>query len=129
MGLAEAIVLAVLAASTPLLLAAAGELVAERAGVLNLGVEGMMIMGAACGFAGAYMTGSTLIGALCGIVGGAAMAAIFGILTLGLAVNQVAAGLALTILGVGLSGLIGAGFVGAKIVPAPNLYLPFLTDI
>ena len=65
MGLAEAIILAVLAASTPLLLAAAGELVAERAGVLNLGVEGMMIMGAACGFAGAYFTGSTFIGALC----------------------------------------------------------------
>ena len=70
MGLAEAIILAVLAASTPLLLAAAGELVAERAGVLNLGVEGMMIMGAACGFAGAYMTGSTFVGALCGIAAG-----------------------------------------------------------
>jgi ABC-type uncharacterized transport system permease subunit len=70
MGLAEAIILAVLAASTPLLLAAAGELVAERAGVLNLGVEGMMIMGAACGFAGAYMTGSTFVGALCGLVAG-----------------------------------------------------------
>ena len=52
MGLAEAIILAVVTASTPLLLAAAGELVVERAGVLNLGVEGMMIMGAACGFAG-----------------------------------------------------------------------------
>jgi simple sugar transport system permease protein len=88
-----------------------------------------MIMGAACGFAGAYMSGSTLVGALCGILAGAGMAAIFGILTLGLAVNQVATGLALTILGVGLSGLIGAGFVGTKIVPAPPLYLPYLTDI
>src|SRR6516165_9005577 len=129
MGLLEAIILAVLAASTPLLLAAAGELVVERAGVLNLGVEGMMIMGAACGFAGAYMSGSTIVGALCGILAGAAMAAVFGVLTLGLAVNQVATGLALTILGVGLSGLIGAGFVGTKIVPAPQLYLPYLTDI
>src|ERR1700746_3433823 len=126
MGLAEAIILAVLAASTPLLLAASGELVAERAGVLNLGTEGMMIMGAACGFAGTYMTGSTLVGALCGILAGAAMAAIFGILALGLAVNQVATGLALTTLGIGLSGLIGAGFVGTKIVPAPPLYLPYL---
>jgi simple sugar transport system permease protein len=89
----------------------------------------MMIMGAACGFAGAYMSGSTLVGALCGILAGVALAAIFGILTLGLAVNQVATGLALTILGVGLSGLIGAGFVGLRIVPAPHLYLPFLTDI
>jgi general nucleoside transport system permease protein len=125
----EAIILSVIAASTPLLLAAAGELVVERSGVLNLGVEGMMIVGAACGFAGAYMTGSTLVGAICGIIAGAAMAAVFGILTLGLAVNQVAAGLALTILGVGLSGLIGAGFVGEKIVPAPHLDLPFLTNL
>ena len=61
MGLLESIVLAVLAASTPLLLAAAGELVAERAGVLNLGVEGMMIVGAACGFAAAWLTGSIAI--------------------------------------------------------------------
>jgi general nucleoside transport system permease protein len=129
MLLLEAIILSVIAASTPLLLAASGELVVERSGVLNLGVEGMMIVGAACGFAGAYLSGSTLVGALCGILAGAAMAAVFGILTLGLAVNQVATGLALTILGVGLSGLIGAGFVGVRIVPAPHLYLPFLTDI
>ena len=129
MGLVEAIILAVLAASTPLLLAAAGELVVERAGVLNLGVEGMMIMGAACGFAGAYLTGSTLVGALCGIAAGAGLSAVFAALTLGLAVNQVAAGLALTILGVGLSGLIGASFVGEKIASAPHLFIPFLTDL
>jgi len=122
-------ILTVITASTPLLLAASGELVVERSGVLNLGIEGMMIMGAACGFAGAYMTGSTLLGALFGIVAGVGMAAIFGILTLGLAVNQVAAGLALTILGVGLSGLIGAGFVGQKITPAPQLDLPILTNL
>ena len=129
MGLAEAIILAVVTASTPQLLAAAGELVVERAGVLNLGVEGMMIMGAACGFAGAYLTGSTLIGALCGIAAGMALSAIFALLTLGLAVNQVATGLALTILGIGLSGLIGAGFVGEKIVPAPQLHLPLLSNL
>lgn len=127
--LLEAILLSVIAASTPLLLAASGELVVERSGVLNLGVEGMMIVGAACGFAGAYMSGSTVVGALCGILAGAALAAIFGILTLGLAVNQVATGLALTILGVGLSGLIGKGFVGEKIVPVQHLHLPFLTDL
>ena len=73
MGLLEAIILSVIAASTPLLLAAAGELVVERSGVLNLGVEGMMIMGAACGFAGAYLTGSTFIGALFGMAAGAAL--------------------------------------------------------
>jgi simple sugar transport system permease protein len=127
--LLEAILLSVIAASTPLLLAASGELVVERSGVLNLGVEGMMIIGAACGFAGAYMSGSTVVGALCGILAGAALAAIFGILTLGLAVNQVATGLALTILGVGLSGLIGKGFVGEKIVLVQHLNLPFLTDL
>lgn len=129
MGLVEAIVLSIIAASTPLLLAAAGELVVERSGVLNLGVEGMMIMGAACGFAGAYLTGSTFVGALFGIAAGMALSFIFAVLTLGLAVNQVAAGLALTILGVGLSGLIGAGLVGEKIVPAPQLYILVLTGI
>src|SRR5476651_716186 len=129
MGLLEAIILSVIAASTPMLLAAAGGLVVERSGVLNLGVEGMMIMGAACGFGGAYLTGSTFLGALCGILAGAALSVVFAALTLGMAVNQVAAGLALTILGVGLSGLIGAGFVGEKITPAPSLHIPFLTDI
>ncbi len=122
-------VLTVITASTPLLIAASGELVVERSGVLNLGVEGMMIVGAACGFGGAYLTNSTLIGALCGTIAGLALSAVFGVLTLGLAINQVAAGLALTILGVGLSGLIGAGFVGEKIASAPHLTLPVLTDL
>jgi len=121
--------LSVIAASTPLLLAAAGELVAERSGVLNLGLEGMMIMGAACAFAGAYLSGSVVVGALCGVLAGVAMSAIFAIFTLGLAVNQVASGLALTILGTGLSGLIGAGFVGQRITPAPQLHVPVLTDL
>ena len=125
----EAIMLSVIAASTPLLLAAAGELVAERSGVLNLGLEGMMIMGAACAFAGTYVSGSVVVGALCGVLAGVAMSAIFAFFTLGLAVNQVASGLALTILGTGLSGLIGAGFVGQRITTAPQLHLPVLTDL
>ena len=129
MGLLEAIILAVLAASTPLLLAATGELVTERSGVLNLGVEGMMIVGAACGFGGAWLSGSVIVGAICGILAGVAMSLIFALMTLGLAVNQVATGLALTILGVGVSGLIGSRFVGEKITPAPKLYIPGLTDI
>src|ERR1700731_4914762 len=129
MGLLEAIILSGLAASTPLLLAAAGELFTERVGLLNLGLEGMMIMGAACGFAGAHFTGSALIGALAGMFAGIFMSALFAGLTIGLAVNQVAAGLALTIFGVGLSGLIGGGFVGERIETAPHLYLPLLTDI
>ena len=129
MELVEAIILAVLAASTPLLIAATGELVTERSGVLNLGVEGMMIVGAACGFAGAWLTGSIFIGALFGIVAGMLMSLVFALMALGLAVNQVATGLALTILGIGLSGLIGAGFVGERITPAVHLYIPGLTDI
>ena len=129
MELVEAIILAVLAASTPLLIAATGELVTERSGVLNLGVEGMMIVGAACGFAGAWLTGSIFIGALFGIVAGMLMSLVFALMALGLAVNQVATGLALTILGIGLSGLIGAGFVGERITPAVHLYVPGLTDI
>jgi ABC-type uncharacterized transport system permease subunit len=129
MGLLEAIILAVLAASTPLLLAATGELITERAGVLNLGVEGMMIMGAACGFGGALMSGSIIVGAICGVVAGVALSLVFALMALGLAVNQVATGLALTILGIGLSGLIGASFVGERITPAAHLYIPGLTDI
>jgi simple sugar transport system permease protein len=97
--------------------------------VLNLGVEGMMIVGAACGFGGAWLSGSIFIGALCGIVAGTLMSLIFALMALGLAVNQVATGLALTIFGVGLSGLIGAGFVGERITTAPHLYTPGLTDI
>ena len=129
MELAEAIILSVLAASTPLLIAAIGELVTERSGVLNLGVEGMMIVGAACGFGGAWLSGSIIVGALCGVVAGTLLSLIFAMMTLGLAVNQVASGLALTILGIGLSGLIGAGFVGERITPAPHLHIPVLTDI
>nr|WP_249160972.1 ABC transporter permease [Bradyrhizobium manausense] len=125
----EAIILSVLSASTPLLIAATGELVTERSGVLNLGVEGMMIVGAACGFAGAWLTGSIFIGALFGIIAGMLMSLIFALMALGLAVNQVATGLALTIFGIGLSGLIGAGFVGERIAPAIHLYIPGLTDI
>src|ERR1700726_4886960 len=125
----EAIIPSVLAASTPLLIAATGELVAERSGVLNLGVEGMMIVGAACGFGGAWLSGSIIIGSICGMIAGTLLSLIFAMMTLGLAVNQVATGLALTILGIGLSGLIGAGFVGERITPAPHLYIPGLTDI
>jgi general nucleoside transport system permease protein len=125
----EPILLTIITASTPLLLAASGELIVERAGVLNLGVEGMMIVGAACGFVGAYLSGSILIGALCGMLAGGALSAVFAALTLGLAANQVASGLALTILGVGLSGLIGAGYVGQKIEPAAHLHIPHVSDV
>ena len=127
--MAQLILVTVVTAATPLFLAALGELVAERAGVLNLGVEGMMVMGAAAGFAAAYVTGSSLVGALAGIAVGGLMALLFGALTVIFAVSQVASGLALTIFGLGLSGLIGSGFVGLKRDPAPHLVVPGLTDL
>ena len=123
------VILSVISASTPLLLAAAGELVAEKSGVLNLGIEGMMLVGAIIGFAVTVGSGSWILGILAASVAGAAMAAIFGLLTLVLLANQVATGLALAILGTGLSALIGKGFVGVAIQPLPKLQLPLLTDL
>jgi general nucleoside transport system permease protein len=123
------VLIIVVTAATPLLIAAVGELVAERSGVLNLGVEGMMIIGAATAFAAAYSADSTLIGVAAGILCGVILAGVFAFLTLGLAANQVASGLALTILGRGVANLIGAGFVGLKRAGAPHLYIPGLSDI
>src|SRR3990170_5568359 len=107
MGQLEDIILIIITASTPLLLAALGELVVERSGVLNLGVEGMMVMGAVCGFGAGYLTGSPGLGILAGIAAGVGLSVLFAFLTLTLVANQVATGLALTLLGLGLSGLIG----------------------
>jgi len=106
------IILTIVTASTPLLLAAIGELVVERSGVLNLGVEGMMAVGAVCGFGAALATGSPLIGILAAIGAGMVLSLLFGFLTLTLVANQVATGLALTLLGLGVAGLIGVSFVG-----------------
>jgi general nucleoside transport system permease protein len=116
-------------AATPILLAATGELVAEKAGVLNLGVEGMMIMGAIAGFATAVGTGSPVVGFLVAAIAGAVMAALFAILTLILLSNQVATGLALTLFGLGLSALLGQGYQG--ITPPGTGRVPFgpLADI
>jgi len=125
----EAILLTIVTASTPLLIAALGELVTERSGVLNLGVEGMMVMGAACSFAAAVTFDSTLVGVLAGMTAGALMAALFALVVLGFAANQVGSGLALTIFGLGLSGLIGAPFVGARRDPVAPVDIPGLSDI
>jgi general nucleoside transport system permease protein len=126
---------ALMVASVPILLAAIGELVVERAGVLNLGVEGMMIMGAVCGFIAAVETGSPLLGFLGGALGGATLALVFGVLTQFLLANQVATGLALTLFGLGLSSLLGQGYVGIKppatgVVPfGPLADLPFFGQV
>jgi general nucleoside transport system permease protein len=125
----EAILLTIVTASTPLLIAALGELVTERSGVLNLGVEGMMAMGAACSFAAAVTFDSTLLGVAAGVVAGASMSALFALVVLGFAANQVGSGLALTILGLGLSGLIGAPFVGSRRDPVAPIHIPALSDL
>ncbi|MER0236992.1 ABC transporter permease [Fulvimarina sp. MAC8] len=112
MDLTVAILMTVAGAATPLLIAALGELVVERSGVLNLGVEGMMLIGAVTGFAVAYSTGVPTLGAIAALLAGALVSLVFAVLTLSLMANQVATGLALTIFGTGVSALIGAPFVG-----------------
>ncbi|MDS7597271.1 ABC transporter permease [Agrobacterium tumefaciens] len=129
MDMLQAILLTVITAATPLVIAASGELVTERAGVLNLGVEGMMIIGAVCAFAAAHMTGSPYLGILAGIAAGAVFSLLFGFLTLTLVTNQVATGLALTILGLGVSGMLGEGFVGLPGVKLSPIVFPVLSDI
>jgi ABC-type uncharacterized transport system permease subunit len=130
MGISPSVLIAsLMVASVPIMLAAIGELVVEKSGVLNLGVEGMMIMGAICGFATAVETGSPLLGFLGGAAGGAAISIIFVLLTQIFLANQVATGLALTLFGLGLSSLIGQGYVGIK--PPATGAVPFgpLRDI
>jgi ABC-type uncharacterized transport system permease subunit len=123
------VILTVITASTPLLFAATGELVTEKSGVLNLGVEGMMLVGAIAAFAVASTTGSGLAGIVAGAAAGTVMASVFAFLTLTMLANQVATGLALTIFGIGISALIGAGFVGFALEPLPKLAIPVISDI
>lgn len=125
----EAILLTVITAATPLVVAALGELVTERAGVLNLGVEGMMVMGAVGAFAVTQITGSPYVGLLAGIASGALFSLLFGFLTLTLVANQVATGLALTLLGLGASGMLGESYVGAPGIKLQPIAIPLLSDI
>ena len=125
----EELLLTILLTSVPLILAATGELVAERSGVLNLGVEGMMLMGAVAAFGAASLSGSAAVGMIAGAARGILISGIFALFTLGLATNQVATGLALTIFGTGLSGLVGAPLVGRAIDGLPSLTIPFLSNI
>ncbi|MCF6444142.1 ABC transporter permease [Nereida sp. MMG025] len=111
----------IMVSATPLLLAAIGELVAEKTGVLNLGVEGMMITGAICGFIISVETGSPTLGFICGALGGAVLSLIFALLTQLFMANQVASGLALTLFGLGFSSMIGQGYVGIVPPDVPKL--------
>ncbi len=116
-------------AATPILFAAIGELVVEKAGVLNLGVEGMMITGAVCGFVVTIETGQPYLGFLAGAAGGAGLSLLFAFLTQITLANQVASGLALTLFGLGLSSLIGQSYVGMKPKRTPDLFGPNAAEI
>jgi simple sugar transport system permease protein len=129
MGIVVSFVVAVMTASTPLLMAATGELVTEKSGVLNLGVEGMMLVGAIAAFATTVATGSAALGVIAAALAGVAMALVFAFLTLSLLANQVATGLALTIFGTGLSALVGSGYVGMALQPLPKLSIAGLSAL
>lgn len=107
---------AAITAGTPLLLAAQGELLTERAGILNLGVEGMMLVGAVSGFIAVQISGNPWIGLLFAMIAGGILASVHGFLSIRLRANQVVSGLALTIFGAGLSGFLGKSYIGVPAV-------------
>lgn len=125
---------AAIVAGTPLLFAILGEILTEKSGELNLGVEGMMLLGAVAGFGAGYSTGNPLIAIVCAMAAGGAGALIFGLLTVTFKANQVVTGLTLTIFGTGLSGFIGKRYVGERVPDAireffGNYNIPFLEKI
>jgi len=122
-------ILTIITAATPLLYAALGELITEKSGVLNLGVEGMMLVGAVCGFAAVHYSGSASLGILGGAAAGALLSLMFAALVLGFQASQVATGLALTIFGVGLSAMLGQDLVGVAYDGLPKVAIPFLSDL
>ena len=130
MGQFDPLIASGLAAAIPLVYAALGELVAERAGVLNLGVEGMMLVGALAAFAAVAGGAGLGVALAAAVLAGALAAGAFAVLTLTLQANQVAAGLALTILGTGVSAFLGRNYVGFR---APNTFedvrIPGLADL
>src|SRR5215216_721256 len=120
--------------STPSLFAALGENIAERSGVLNLGVEGMMLIGAFAGFIGTFVTGNVIIGILVALSGPMVMAALMAFMSVTLRTNQLVAGLAIWLLGVGLTALLfrltfGVVTIAPKINEVPGIDIPFLSHI
>lgn len=118
------VMVSIAGAATPLVYAALGELVAERAGVLNLGLEGMMAMGALAAFAAAVTTGNLWLGYAAGMGAGMLLALLFAFLTLTLQASQVAAGLALTLFGLGFSAFAGRSFAGLTLAQTPTVHVP-----
>jgi len=129
MDILIAAILTIITAATPLLFAALGELVTEKSGVLNLGIEGMMIMGAIIGFFTVHHTDSAVIAVFASMIAGALMAAIFALLVLKFHASQVPTGLALTIFGIGLSALIGQSMIGVAYEGIPKIAIPVLSSI
>ncbi len=127
--LISSLVASVILAAIPLILAGLGELITEKAGVLNLGVEGMMLLGAVTSFIVAFETNQLWLGLLIGVLVGALAAAVFAFLVVRLLTNQVATGLALTILGTGLSALFGVKYVGQPLAGFDVVAIPFLADL
>ena len=120
---------ATLNAGTVLAIAGIGLLINERAGILNLGAEGLMLVAAIAGFATAVHTGSDWLAFGAGAVAGALMAAAFGMLVIWLNTNQVASGLALSLFGAGFSAFVGVGYVQGKLGDRPQFSVPFLADV
>jgi simple sugar transport system permease protein len=125
----SSILFATIVAGTPLIIVALGQLIAEKAGVLNLGAEGMMAMGAIAAFAVTLHSGNPWLGVLAGMLAGAAMSFIFAVVVLTLMGNQVASGLALSILGVGLSAFIGKPYESEILPTVGALRIPLLADL
>jgi len=128
-GLFINIIIGISVASAPLIFAAIGELLVERSGVLNLGVEGMMIVGALMGFVVQFHTESYFLAVLAGLFAGVVISSIFAFLTQFLLTNQVATGLALTLFGLGFSAFVGKGYTEESIQLIAAVDIPFLSDI
>lgn len=123
------LIAATLSAGTPLALASLGLIINEKAGVLNLGSEGMMLIAAVTGFATTFVTGNPWLGFLAGALAGALTAGVFGVLVIWLNTNQYATGLAISLFGAGFSAFVGLRYVGKKLPDAPSWALPWLSDI
>jgi general nucleoside transport system permease protein len=129
MELLAALVALTLAAGTPLVLAATGELVTERCGVLNLGVEGMMLVGAVVAFIVVATTKQPWLGVAAGMAAAATLSMVFAVLTLTLMANQVATGLALSLFGIGLSAFVGLHYVSIVIDAIKPLFIPGISNL
>jgi general nucleoside transport system permease protein len=128
-ALAATIIFGSLVSGTPLLFATLGEILSERAGVMNLGIEGMMLVGAMGGFGVWFNTGSILLGLLAGMLFGGLLALLHAFITISLRADQVVSGLAVTFLGTGLSSILGAQFVGKRVPEPISLVLPLIDRV